>query len=120
MSLSEEIKQSKRIGKKRGNGRQAFLALKSEISKTMQDGYRAKEIWEHLHEKGVMPVQYRTFIDYVNRYVLNANQNNLKTSDPIKAVQVVSAKPTETKQVKAELNKRFSHNAKGINLDDWI
>ena len=62
MGLSEELKKKgylRKNNKQRGIGRRAFLANRDEIAQVLEEGYTAKDIWEHLNEQGVMPIQYQ-------------------------------------------------------------
>lgn len=132
MSLSEEMKRQPPGRKKqRGSGRQAFLARRNEIAQALADGYLAKEIWEFLHEKGSMPIQYRTFIDYVNRYIQQSNEPkpvNQKqkvveqTTTPIKEERSAAQTTTEgePKRKTEDLTKRFEYSAKGKSKEDLI
>jgi hypothetical protein len=115
MTLSDELKQRAQTGGQRGHGRQAFLAMRSEIKQALENGYTAKEVWALLHEKGAMPIQYRTFIDYVNRYLKDYSQQiSMPPLPPPKT-------PTrKVKQRKNQLTKRFEFNAKGKSKEDLI
>jgi len=119
MSLSEEMKRQPPGRKKqRGSGRQAFLARRNEIAQALADGYLAKEIWEFLHKKGSMPIQYRTFIDYVNRYIQQSSE-----SKPVNQEQKVIEQTTtegEPKRKTEDLTKRFEYSAKGKSKEDLI
>lgn len=126
MELSEQMKQEPPSGtKKRGPGRHAFLALKKDIHQAMNDGYTAKDVWEFLHERGRMPIKYRTFIDYVNRYLQESDEASVSNSQ----AQQVSATPAISSPAKAahepikkkeDLTRRFSYDAKGKSADELI
>lgn len=125
MSLSEEMKRQPPGRKKqRGSGRQAFLARRNEIAQALADGYLAKEIWEFLHEKGSMPIQYRTFIDYVNRYIQQSKEQKVveQTTTPIKEERSAAQTTTEgePKRKTEDLTKRFEYSAKGKSKEDLI
>lgn len=115
MTLSEELKHQLKPERQRGHGRRAFLAQRNEIAQALEDGYRAKEIWEHLHDKGAMPIQYRTFIDYVNRYILCTPQIARPIAGPEPPIQ-----STEAKKKKTGLTRRFEYDASGKSKDDLI
>lgn len=126
MNLSEEMKRQPPGRKKqRGSGRQAFLARRNEIAQALADGYLAKEIWEFLHEKGSMPIQYRTFIDYVNRYIQQSNEPKPvnqeqklveQTTTPIREERTEG----EPKRKTENLTKRFEYSAKGKSKEELI
>jgi hypothetical protein len=75
MRLIEEIgHHSAGKKKQRGNGRQAFLAQLNLIEQALAQGSKVKEVWEFLHEKGTMPVQYTAFTKYVKRYIKGGHE----------------------------------------------
>jgi Family of unknown function (DUF5338) len=60
----------KRVDKKSnkcGNGRRAFFITGEDIVQALMDNYTAKDIWELLNSQVKMPIQYRTFMGYVNK-----------------------------------------------------
>jgi hypothetical protein len=115
MTLSDELKQRAQAVGQRGRGRQAFLARRSEIKQALENGYTAKEVWALLYEKGAMPIQYRTFIDYVNRYLKDHGQQiGMSPLPPPKT------STREVKQRKNQLTKRFEFDAKGKSKEDLI
>lgn len=116
MTLSDELKQRSQAGSQRGRGRQAFLAKCSEIKRALEDGYTVKEVWALLHEKGAMPIQYRTFIDYVNRYLKNYTQKAAISPSPPPKGFIKKA----IKQRKNKTTKRFEFDAKGKSKEDLI
>jgi hypothetical protein len=133
MNLSEEMKRQPPGRKKqRGSGRQAFLAHRNEIAQALADGYLAKEIWEFLHGKGSMPIQYRTFIDYVNRYIQQPGETKksgqdetavVQTTKPVKeerSVENITKAEGEPKRKTEDLTKRFEYSAKGKSKEDLI
>ena len=89
MGLSEELKKKgylRKNNKQRGIGRRAFLANRDEIAQVLEEGYTAKDIWEHLNEQGVMPIQYRTFAQYVRRFITQkeVKETSKKKHEPIR------------------------------------
>lgn len=119
MSLSDKQRQHRPVRGQPGGGREAFLAKRAEIRQALEDGYSAKEVWALLHKKGVMPVQYRTFIDYVNRYLKTGGQAQARATKPIK--KPLPAKVSaETKPLKNQFTRRFEFNAKGKPKEDLI
>ena len=75
MRLVEEIgHHSAGKKKQRGNGRQAFLAQLNLIEQALAQGSKVKEVWEFLHEKGTMPIQYNAFANYVKRYIKGGHE----------------------------------------------
>lgn len=126
MSLSEELKKSP-PARKRGQGRQAFIARRGDIEQALNDGYSSAEIWQHLYDKGVMPVQYRQFIRYVDRYITSkqTNEQPSNKSESKKPQNVEKAERTdkeEPKQLKKkdDLTRRFTYDAKGKSAEDLI
>lgn len=119
MALHDELKQRTPV---RGQGRHAFLARRGEIRRALQDGYSVKEVWALLYEKGAIPVQYRTFIDYVNRYLKNDEQPQTQRTKTPPQPPSKGAK-AESKVVKRhgnQLTKRFKFDAKGRSKEDLI
>jgi hypothetical protein len=117
MTLSDELKQRAQAGRQRGHGRQAFLARCSEIKQALENGYTAKEVWTLLYEKGAMPIQYRTFIDYVNRYIKDHSQQ-IGMSPSL--LPTPKASMRKVKQRKNQLTRRFEFDAKGKSKEDLI
>ncbi|BAW80391.1 hypothetical conserved protein [Candidatus Nitrosoglobus terrae] len=115
MNLSDELKQRIKANGQRGSGCQAFLARGSEISQALENGHTAKEIWALLREKGVMPIQYRTFTHYINRYLKNYSQQTT-TLSLLKAKMFIG----KLKQRKGQLTKKFIFDAKGKSKEDLI
>lgn len=123
MNILEELKrQPPGQTKRRGSGRQAFLARRAEIAQALKDGHPAKAVWQVMYDKGLMPIQYRTFIDYVNRYIQPTPEKDENTNQVEKKSEVTKQKKqepqtedktsreNEPKQLKADLVKRFEHN----------
>jgi hypothetical protein len=75
-SLSERI--AERIRTKQpsraGRNRAAFLAVKDEVRKALDDGWSVKVIWETLRAEGKIEVGYDAFTGYVNRLIRNAEK----------------------------------------------
>lgn len=126
MSLSDELKKSP-PPRQRGQGRQAFIARRNEIEQALDDGYSSAEIWQHLHDKGVMPIQYRQFVRYVDRYITSkqANEQPPVSSGPNNPPTVEREKkenreaPKQLKN-KDDLTRRFQYDAKGKSEEDLI
>lgn len=128
MTLHNELKQQTQTHGQRGHGRYEFLARRSEIKRALENGYTAKEVWTLLHEKGTMPIQYRTFIDYVNRYLKKSGQPQTQRA---KKPTQLSPKKAESPKKKAEnktavkqhgnqFTKRFKFDVKGKRKEDLI
>lgn len=115
MNLTDELRKSP-PPRKRGQGRQAFLAKQSEIEQAISEGFSSAEVWQHLHSKGVMPVQYRQFVRYVDRYILS-KQSEVATK---KESGVSPKKTSEPIKKPDEVSRRFEHNAKGKSKEDLI
>lgn len=78
MNLLEQMKcQPPNQKMRRGSGRQVFMGLRNEIAQALADGYQTKEVWKFLYDNGSMPIQYRTFNEYVNRYIKRQNKKDL-------------------------------------------
>ena len=121
MNLTEKLKNSQQKPRK-GRGRQAFLARKNEIAQALADGYTVKEVWEFLFDQGIIPIQYRTFTDYVNRFVLNEEKHTTKapvTNKP-ETEKTEVRKESEPKKKKDDLTRRFEHDARGKSEEELI
>ncbi len=111
MDLKDEMQGLGLFQKKKGSGRVEFLALKHEIKDALDSGYLAKEIWQHLSDKGVISIQYRMFLRYVHRFV---KQKNVEMKPkPI-------SQSTEPKRVHVEKPKHFEYDAKPMSVDELI
>lgn len=124
MNLTEKLKKSQQKPR-RGRGKQAFLARKNEIAQAIADGYAVKEVWEFLFDQGTIPIQYRTFTDYVNRFVLNIDTQAKKAGankepDPITNKVNEASKESEPKKKKEDLTRRFEYDAQGKSAEDLI
>lgn len=123
MNLTDELRKSP-PPRQRGQGRQAFLARRSEIEQAISEGFSSSEVWQHLHDKGVMPIQYRQFVRYVDRYILSKQSEVKPSTEP----EVVTKKESEVSPRKTsepikkpdEVSRRFEHNAKGKSKEDLI
>lgn len=49
--------------------RAIFLALRSDITQALNDGWSVKSIWETLHAEGKITFCYSSFCDYTNRLI---------------------------------------------------
>ena len=126
MNLSDELK-STPPELERGQGLEMFLAQRSEIKQAIVDGYSSARIWKHLHDKGTMPIQYRQFARYVDRYITSkeTTEQLVKASSetnqqPVKKIE--KSNSSEPKQLKEEndLTRRFTYDAKGKSADELI
>ena len=72
--LSERIAERMKAKEPTGSGknRAAFLAVRHEVKKALDDGWSVKVIWETLREEGKITYGYDAFIGYVNRLIRNA------------------------------------------------
>ena len=66
-TLSERI--AERVNTKKSQNRAAFLALRSEITQALADGWPMKTIWQLLHEEGKVTFGYDAFINHVKRLI---------------------------------------------------
>lgn len=72
-SLSERIAERAQRKQKKGRGgpnRAAFLAIRGEIAKALDDGWPVKEVWETLAEEGAIKFGYDAFLGYVKKLIL--------------------------------------------------
>lgn len=123
MNLTDELKKSP-PPRQRGQGRQAFLARRGEIEQAISEGFSSAEAWQHLHEKGVMPIQYRQFVRYVDRYILNKRSEAKSSTDTEikenKEIEVSPRKKSEPIKKPDEVSRQFEHNAEGKTKEDLI
>ena len=70
-SLSERIAKNQSNKKSSNNSRNkvAFLALKSDIAAALLDGWSIKAIWETLSLEKSISFSYKTFCQYVLRFI---------------------------------------------------
>lgn len=71
---------------KRGLGKAQFLANKEEIKIALENGWNAKDIWNEMHSKKQISIQYRTFVSYVTELIKDKpktiNKVGSSTSQP--------------------------------------
>ena len=116
MTLSDKLKKCTQT---RGQGQQAFLAQRREIARALKAGYPAKTVWSLLHEKGTMPVQYRTFMEYVNRYLKDNGQPQSQPAE-ISSLPPLNKSKSVTQSSQPPLAKRFQFDAKGKTKEELI
>jgi len=65
-SLSERIADNtlKNGAGRNDRNRAAFILVRGDVSKAVDDGYSLLSIWETLHEEGRIPYTYQTFRRY--------------------------------------------------------
>lgn len=72
--------------KKKGHGRgkklNAFLVARDDINQALSGGFSAKEIWEHLSEKGRIDFSYQTFMTYVKRHIRQEETTQKQSKKP--------------------------------------
>lgn len=81
-SLTENIMTSKQ-GQQRTNARKnkvAFLAMREDISETLEKGWSITIIWETLRDEGSFTATYNTFRLYVLKY-LNGQKRGYSQKD---------------------------------------
>ena len=61
---------------KRQAQRAAFLALKEDISRAIEAGWTAKDIWRTLRAENRIQVSYQAFATYVNRFIRETSANS--------------------------------------------
>jgi hypothetical protein len=113
-SLSERIatRSLKKKPSRSAQNRAAFLALREEIKKALDDGWPVKSIWETLVEEGKISFSYQAFRGYTNRLILSADHQPEKPSTP-KEEQNKQAEKTasvEASKKKPTISKGFSYN----------
>ena len=125
MSLSEELrKRADKKSNKRGHGRRAFFVAREDIAQALADNYTAKEIWELLNSQGKMPIQYRTFMIYVNKYIRKDKEKKAATlteSDPTHTEHSATKSDNDKmSNKKSALTQRFEFDATGKAEDELI
>lgn len=84
-----------------GQNRAAFLALRSEITEALDDGWPVKTIWQTLRTEEKINFGYDAFINYVNTLIRNPKTIPVPTLVTPSAVSVEPAsqktKPTQNK-----------------------
>ena len=70
-SFSERIAKNQRNKKGTDNSKNkvAFLALKQDIASALSDGWPMKAIWETLSLEKSISFSYKTFCQYVSRFI---------------------------------------------------
>ena len=106
MKLMDGIKAEALNQKRKGSGRVEFLALRQEIQDALNDGYLVKEVWQYLKDKGVISIQYRMFIRYVNRF-LKSNETLNSPLSKESQVQIESTSLQQPIQTTEKPHKRF-------------
>lgn len=85
--LKERIAQRAKSKGSRPQNRVFFLALMPDIAEALESGWSVKSIYETLFEEKKISFSYKTFREYVNKYIL-------KEEKPPK-VQKEHQKPSE-------------------------
>ncbi|WP_089572876.1 TraK family protein [Escherichia coli] len=72
-SLSERIaeRMSTKQPTQAGKNRAAFLAVRDEVKKALDDGWPVKVVWATLRDEGRIEFKYDAFIKYVNQLIRN-------------------------------------------------
>ena len=72
-SLSERIaeRMSTTQPTQAGKNRAAFLAVRDEVKKALDDGWPVKVVWATLRDEGRIAFKYDAFIKYVNQLIRN-------------------------------------------------
>ncbi|OQX14056.1 MAG: hypothetical protein BWK73_10375 [Thiothrix lacustris] len=70
-TLDELLKQKEANQSSNSIGVRMFIAQKEEIAKSISEQWKLLEIWQVLHDAGKMPATYRSFTNYVNRFITN-------------------------------------------------
>lgn len=96
-SLSERIAERAQKNKqpgRAGKNRAAFLAIRDEVRKSLDDGWSVKEVWQTLYDEGAINFRYDAFIGYVRKLI----RQPATLTTPVPVVQespAVSATPTK-------------------------
>ncbi|HCR1388191.1 TraK family protein [Pseudomonas aeruginosa] len=104
-SLSERIaeRMSTTQPTQAGKNRAAFLAVRDEVKKALDDGWPVKVVWATLRDEGRVEFKYDAFIKYVNQLVRNAEPparptapaaQTTATPTPKAATRSASSSPT--------------------------
>lgn len=98
-SLSDRIaeRMSARQPTGAGKNRAAFLALRNDVKKALDDGWPVKVIWETLRDEGKITFGYDAFIGYVNRLVRSTDATAPEPVPP-SADQAKGEKPTQQEE----------------------
>ena len=119
MKLMDGIKAQALNQKRKGSGRVEFLALRQEIQDALDDGYLVKEVWQYLSDKGVISIQYRMFIRYVNRFL--KHKELLGSSSMKKNRDVIESESLQQPiQITEKLHKRFEFDALSKSEEELI
>lgn len=118
MSLLDELRESP-PPRERGQGRQAFLARLKEIEQAISGDFSSAEVWKHLNAKGLMPIKYRQFVRYVERYILSKKTEEkthsaptMEQQQPLDELEASTKKQNEPIKKTDEISKRFEHKPK--------
>ena len=127
LSLSERIAQrvqSTKTNRARDN-LLAFLALRDDIKKALNDSYTKKEIWETLRDEQKIAFGYISFTRYVNRLILGGDKQDKSTKmETSKTVEQPSHKPDDKqkqvtpKEKKEDVIKNFVFKPIQLTKDD--
>ncbi len=97
-SLSERVKKhmSECVTTPTPN-RSNFLALKSEIETTINEGFSYLSIWETLFTENKIQFSYPTFARYINRYIqpIKLSKDQKRKAQIPKDLEINSATETE-------------------------
>jgi hypothetical protein len=94
--LAEWVKEREKTRPRQDKHVVAFLAVRSDIEAAIDAGYSLKTIWEHQHERGVIPYRYETFLRHVKRYIhaKPAKTSSLSTPATTSGSPVSTPSPT--------------------------
>ncbi|MGL4733693.1 MAG: TraK family protein [Enterovibrio sp.] len=67
--LSEWANQKKIKPSQREKHVVAFLAVRDDVKRALDNGYTMKTVWEHLRETGRISSRYETFTLHVKRFI---------------------------------------------------
>ncbi len=108
MSIVDRINAMKKEGR-RGEGKRIFLLLKNEIASALREGYTIKVVWRSLTDQNAIDISYRTFAEYVARYIPLKE----RTPDTIDLNSSEQSSSVKSKEERLELLKEQQglHNA---------
>lgn len=130
-TLDELLKQKEANQSSNSIGVRMFIAQKEEIAKSISGQWKLLEIWQALHDAGKMPVTYRSFTNYVNRFITNPHQTekekavtaknkeaeNNTTLAALAAATQLRDKPSSTNTANTKVSEATIAKAKPINAE---
>jgi hypothetical protein len=95
-SLSARIAQRKAQGARNGKNRAAFLAVRDQVRRALDDGWSILSIWETLPDEGKVAFSYESFRRFVNRFLIGQRSKTGRGRIAVKtAKETNSGKPDQ-------------------------